>query len=63
MDSSVITTEYRKRKSLLEYHQEPAIENFAMARIQLMNTQKIFYEKQISNAKNLLEQIKKELKK
>jgi hypothetical protein len=63
MDSNVITTEYRKRKSLLEYHQEPAIENFVMARIQLMNTQKIYYERQISNAKNLLELIKEELKK
>jgi hypothetical protein len=63
MDSNVVTTEYRKRKSLLEYHQEPAIENFVMARIQLMNTQKIYYERQISNAENLLELIKEEFKK
>ena len=62
MDSNVVTTEYRKRKSLLEYHQEPAIENFVVARIQLMNTQKNYYEGQISNAANLLELIKKELK-
>jgi hypothetical protein len=63
MDSNVVTTEYRKRKALLEYHQEPAIENFVMARIQLMNTQKIYYERQISNAENLLELIKEEFKK
>lgn len=48
LDSNVITSKYRKRKSLLEYHQNPAIENLASARIQLMNTQKEYYELQIS---------------
>jgi hypothetical protein len=63
MDSNVVTSKYRKRKSLLEYHQNPAIENLVSARIQLMNTQKWYYEKQISNAKILLKQINDELKK
>jgi hypothetical protein len=62
MDSKAINSEYRKRKSLLEYHQEPAIENLAYARIQLMNTQKAYYTKQIDYAKQLLEEIHKELK-
>ena len=63
MDSNAITSDFRKRKTLLEYHQNPAIENLVYARIQLLNTQKILYERQISNAKNLLELIKTELKK
>lgn len=62
MDSKAINSEYRKRKSLLEYHQEPAIENLAYARIQLMNTQKAYYSRQINYAKQLLEKINKELK-
>ncbi|MCW8982273.1 MAG: DUF6090 family protein [Altibacter sp.] len=63
MDSNAINSEYRKRKSLLEYHQEPAIENLAYARIQLMNTQRAYYLRQINNAKTLLEMINLELKK
>ncbi len=61
MDSNAIKSEYRKRKSLLEYHQDPAIENLAFARIQLMNTQKAYYNRQINNAKRLLEMINIEL--
>lgn len=62
MDSKAINSEHRKRKSLLEYHMEPAIENLAYARIQLMNTQKAYYNRQINYAKQLLAEINKELK-
>jgi hypothetical protein len=60
MDSEVVK-KYRKRKSLIEYNQDPAIENLVMARIQLMDTQKNYYERQINNAVKLLEQIEMDL--
>jgi len=63
MDSNTVTSDFRKRKTLLEYHQNHAIENLVYARKQLMNTPKILYERQINNAKNLLELIKIELNK
>jgi len=62
MDSNAVKSNDRKRKSLLEYHQDPAVENLISARIQLMNTQKDYYEEQIRYANNLLMKIKEELK-
>lgn len=61
MDSNAVKSKDRKRKSLLEYHKDPAIENLISARIQLMNTQNSYYEKQIRYANNLLNQISEEL--
>lgn len=63
MNVGAVASEHRQRKSLLAYHQEPSIENFVVARLQLMNTQKRYYESQIRTAESILKQIKIELEK
>lgn len=62
MNSEALVSTYRKRKSLLEYHKDPVIENVISARLLMHNIQKRYYESQIQNAKNLIEQINEELK-
>ena len=62
MDSKALTSKYRKRKPLMEYHKDPVIENLLSARLLMTDIQKIYYEIQIKNATNLVSQINKELK-
>ncbi len=62
MDSKALTSKYRKRKPLMEYHKDPVIENLLSARLLMMDIQKTYYEIQIENATNLASQINKELK-
>jgi Family of unknown function (DUF6090) len=62
MNTKVLTTEYRKRKQLLEYHKDPIMENLISARLLMMDIQKSYYNKQIDSAKKLLNQINEELK-
>jgi len=63
MDSNALTSEYRKRKTLLEYHQDPVMENLISARLLMMNIQKNYYNRQIESARKLVNQINDELKK
>lgn len=63
MDSKVLTTGYRQRKTLLEYHKDPEIENLISARLLMMDIQKIYYDGQIEKAEKLVNQINEELKK
>lgn len=62
-DSSSIVSEYRKRKSLLEYHQDPAIDNLVNFKGKMLGVQIETYEKQIVMAQSILNEIKEELKK
>ncbi len=62
MDSKALTSKYRKRKPLMEYHKDPVIENLLSARLLMTDIQKIYYEIQIENATNLVSKINKELK-
>ena len=62
MDSNALTSEYRKRKSLLEYHKDPVIENLISARLLMMKIQKSYYGKQIEYATELVNHINEELK-
>ncbi len=62
MNSSALVSDFRKRKSLLEYHEDPAIDNLVSFKIQLGDNQIRQYEEQIVNAKNLLKAIRKEIK-
>ena len=61
IDSSSVISPYRKRRSLIEYHQDPAIENLLSLKIKMLEFQKNTYQGQIDYAKNLLEQISEEL--
>ena len=63
MDSKALTSEYRKRKALLEYHKDPVIENLISARLLMMDIQKGYYNEQIERAKKLINQINEKLKK
>jgi hypothetical protein len=62
MDSKVLTP-HRKRKSLLEYHMDPQIENLISARLVMMDIQNIYYNGQIETAGKLIKQIREEVKK
>ena len=61
MDSKALTSEHRKRKTLLEYHKDPVIENLISARLLMTDIQKAYYEDQIKNAKKLVYLISEEL--
>ncbi len=63
MDSKAIISEQRTRKTLLEYHKDPVLENLILTRLELMNTQKLSYESQIDNGIELLKRIKEAIKK
>ncbi len=63
MNSEILTSEYRKRKTLLEYHKDPVIENLISARLLMMNIQKAYYDNQIESGSKLVNQINEELKK
>ena len=61
IDSTTVISPYRKRRPLIEYHQDPAIENLLSLKIKMLEFQKNTYQGQIDYAKNLLEQISEEL--
>ncbi len=61
LDSSSVISPYRKRRPLIEYHQDPAIENLLSFKNIMLAGQKDTYQRQIDYAKNLLEQISEEL--
>jgi len=63
MDSNALTSEYRERKTLLEYHKDPVIENLISARLLMMGIQKKYYTEQIERATDLINKINEELKK
>jgi len=63
LDSNSVISKYRKRRTLMEYHQDPAIDNLISFKINLLTGQKANYQRQIDYAKNLLKQISEELEK